>query len=206
MKRNLYPLLSYPPLISFNLFFSTTTAAYLVRPFKLKATTHWNWTSPLNLRENSNLIEKASLWLTLELDGKVFFFFLIKLHCFTVTLSPTGSPDSCKFAYSFLSLSLSLSLSLISFSWSGLLFYFIIIILFLKFSFFTLSYHSPRQDFYRFDSFEITSPTRVLFTLQLVFKSKSNTLRLGLSFPLLVICHIKIVKYINKKKYNSWNW
>ena len=35
--------------------------------------------------------------------------------------------------------------------------------------------------------------------LQLVFKSKSNTLRLGLSFPLLVICHIKIVKYINKK-------
>ena len=36
--------------------------------------------------------------------------------------------------------------------------------------------------------------------LQLVFKSKSNTLRLGLSFPLLVICHIKIVKYINKKK------
>ena len=97
-------------------------------------------------------------------------------------------------------LSLSLSLSLISFSWSGLLFYFIIIILFLKFSFFTLSYHSPRQDFYRFDSFEITSPTRVLFTLQLVFKSKSNTLRLGLSFPLLVICHIKIVKYINKKK------
>ena len=127
MKRNLYPLLSYPPLISFNLFFSTTTAAYLVRPFKLKATTHWNWTSPLNLRENSNLIEKASLWLTLELDGKVFFFFLIKLHCFTVTLSPTGSPDSCKFAYSSLSLSLSLSLS---FLLVGLVCYFILLLLF----------------------------------------------------------------------------
>ena len=66
---------------------------------------------------------------------------------------------------------------------------------------FTLSFQVPRQDFFFFYRFEIIifpRPTRVWFTLQLVFKNKS---RFDLAFFYLLFV-IKLINVLIIYKYN----